>query len=692
MQKIAQILIDQSHRQAWSIDWEVASKMNPINPKDASYQKMAEAAMAAGFGVSAVSSSLSKEALAKADVLVLPHASEDDWEKTIGQGSPKLTNEEIQNVKDFVERGGGLVVLGETEQSKYGNNFAELTEAFGIGFQNETVQDGEHNLGGVATWVKAALKPNYEYDLGFQVSEAAFYRAGTLRVSDSAAVVATSSATALPAEAPIVAATTFGKGRVVVLADSDVFGDDSIEELDNKNFWINIASWVAGGKAAAEAESKKPASWAHSDPGWLKLSDAIEVLRPMQEKDGSIDSSKHDVAKAAAEVTKVIEAIQQLSPRFSHQKEYLDQAVKDIRAWVDGGFDVPDFYESLELFRPDLHRSNNVENLAVFSMYTQNGNPNRNLEAVITNTFWPDWLAEKEKVYQNSAFVPIEFVAFTSGYDTNSAVFFPETVATRELAKFYWGGIFCDREAARFRMVTRAAQKLLYLPLPPDAERLVNDQLLAQETFVLWDLIHDRTHSRGDLPFDPFMIKQRMPFWMYALEELRCDLSTFRETFVLDEQGERLGKYIRYAILFDRLFRFPITGPRVRNYDGLGGQIIFSFLHRGGALTWTDNRLTFDWEKVNQQVVELCEQVEKLYHDGIDRSRLAQWMASYEFVKDLVQPHPASRWAKGDVPLDGELKEVVNAILDDEFPLNVFYDTLNRKLKETIEATKGITA
>ena len=41
------------------------------------------------------------------------------------------------------------------------------------------------------------------------------------------------------------------------------------------------------------------------------------------------------------------------------------------------------------------------------------------------------------------------------------------------------------------------------------------------ETFVMWDMVHDRTHSHGDLPFDPFMIKQRMPFWMYGLEELR---------------------------------------------------------------------------------------------------------------------------------------------------------------------------
>ena len=105
------------------------------------------------------------------------------------------------------------------------------------------------------------------------------------------------------------------------------------------------------------------------------------------------------------------------------------------------------------LFRPDLNRIDGIEHLVVFPMYTQNGNPNRNVEAVITRTFWPDWLAEQERTSDNAAFVPIEFVGFTSGYDTHSAVLFPETVATRETTQFFWGGIFCDREAARFRMV-----------------------------------------------------------------------------------------------------------------------------------------------------------------------------------------------------------------------------------------------
>ena len=53
----------------------------------------------------------------------------------------------------------------------------------------------------------------------------------------------------------------------------------------------------------------------------------------------------------------------------------------------------------------------------------------------------------------------------------------------------------------------------------------------------MWDIIHDRTHMRGDLPFDPFMIKQRMPYFLYSLEELRCDLTAFRECVAITGTG-----------------------------------------------------------------------------------------------------------------------------------------------------------
>ena len=155
------------------------------------------------------------------------------------------------------------------------------------------------------------------------------------------------------------------------------------------------------------------------------------------------------------------------------------------------------------------------------------------------------------------------------------------------------------------------------------------------DAYIVWDLIHDRTHMHGDLPFDPFMIRQRSPYWMYSLEELRCDLTAFGEAVKLEREGFAFARYVQYAILFDRLFRFPVTGSRVRNYDGLGGQLLFAFLHREGYLHWTDNRLTIDWERIADGVGALRERVQDLYHSGIDRSKLGQWIAAHDLVADL---------------------------------------------------------
>ncbi|MFJ6215989.1 DUF6421 family protein [Streptomyces sp. NPDC092296] len=443
------------------------------------------------------------------------------------------------------------------------------------------------------------------------------------------------------------------------------------------------------------------------DPAWRQLKDAVESLRPFQAKDGSIDLTGADPERPAVDratvdalLDRVLGALGDLAPRFPHDAQYLEAVGKDLRRWSDGGYGVPDFLDSLLAFRPADQRVDGLEHLVLFPMYTQNGNPNRNLEAVLLRVVWPDWLAELERTrFDNPMFVPITFTDFTAGYDTNSAVLFPETVAVREAPeRFTWGGIFCDREAARFRAVTGSAVELLGLDIPEDAARLVADQQLAQQTFVLWDLVHDRTHSHGDLPFDPFMIKQRSPFWMYGLEELRCDLTAFKEAVRLEAEGYEQGRLVQYAVLFDRLFRFPVSGDRVRNYDGLGGQLLFAYLHKHDALRWTDNRLRIDWDRVAEVTNALCAEIETLYRDGIDRPKTAHWIAAYQLVARYLTPHPASTWAKGPdaLPfgrLDGKAlnKALCDAVLPDEFPLSMFYEALAKKLRDVIAATRGIT-
>ncbi|WP_246036187.1 DUF6421 family protein [Sinomonas susongensis] len=438
---------------------------------------------------------------------------------------------------------------------------------------------------------------------------------------------------------------------------------------------------------------------AAADPAWLALKSAAIRLQPLQAHDGSIpEQSDHTLASELVE--QIVAGIEGLAPRFPHDSEYLGLAVADFRRWAADGFGVPDFLDSLVAFQPQQHRVDGLQHLVVFPMYTQNGSRDRLVEAVLVEVVWPDFVAELEAgAYSNRLFVPIRFLDFTPGYATNSAVLFPETVAMREVPAFTWGAIFADREAARFRRVLDAAAKVTNLELPADAAELVADQRLAQETFVMWDLIHDRTHMRGDLPFDPFMIKQRMPFFLYSLEELRCDLTAFRESVRIEHdddatpEARRHARLVQFAVIFDRIFRFAITGSRVRNYDGLGGQLLFAWMHQHRVLHWTDTKLTIDWAEVPAVVSALGDAIDELYWRSIDRPKVAHWLAAYELVSGTVTPNPASVWAKGPdaLPLTGTPRELTDQVLDDEFPLSMFYEALEKKMRAVIESTAGIT-
>ena len=463
-----------------------------------------------------------------------------------------------------------------------------------------------------------------------------------------------------------------------------------------------MSNYVAHDALVGEPEVLEDAVTAAANPAtspaWLRLKSAATSLQASQAQDGSIPVAA-DHADAAAHVGVIAAAIDELALLFPHDAAYLAAVTRDFTRWSTEGFGVPDFFDSLMAFQPQQQRADGIRHLVVFPMYTQNGSANRFVEAVLIEVIWPEFIDELEQEYTNELFMPIRFLDFTPGYDTNSAVLFPETVAMRQIPSFTWGAIFADREAARFRRVVRAAAEITRLELPADAAALLDDQHLTEETFVMWDLIHDRTHMRGDLPFDPFMIKQRMPFFLYSLEELRCDLTAFRESVTIERdenaspEARRHAKLVQYAVIFDRIFRFSISGTRVRNYDGLGGQLLFAWMHQHHVLHWTDTRLTFDWEAVPDVVIALGKRIDDLYWASIDRPKKAHWLAAYDMIAETLTPNPASQWARG-LPLDvlaGAPKGYTDLVLDDEFPLSMFFEALDKKMKPVIESTAGLT-
>jgi len=74
--------------------------------------------------------------------------------------------------------------------------------------------------------------------------------------------------------------------------------------------------------------------------------------------------------------------------------------------------------------------------------------------------------------------------------------------------------------------------------------------------------------------------------------------------------------------------------------------------------------------------------VHELYRSGIDRSKLQHWAAAHDLVAANVAPAIGSQWA---APVR-KFKDVedprpyVDLVLDDEFPLSIFYSSLKNKL------------
>ena len=678
------VLFDQSHRQAWSVSLSKAKEMNPTHPADSSYAMAYNKLSELGFKVKSSEGLFKAESLEDIDIIVLPHFALESFETTVKVGECYYSDEEIKCIIDFVENGGGLLILGEHEISKYGNNLNQLLSSLEIEIENTSVVDKVYCHDKVAYWPLMNLnQPNAGIFAG--VKEVALFRAGTLGISkDWESLLSSKSSANLP-DRVTMARRNYGRGKVAVITDSDLFGDDSIKLYQNETLWVNLISSLRNDKVI-KLDKKNIDSIV-----WANIKEVVNELRNYQDPDGSINLSLQPEKEVGDLTKKLIKQIELCKDEFSEMKEYYQELVNDLNFWILSKYPKPDFSKSLERFHPEEGRNHEERYLAIFPMYTQNGSLEVKFEAVLFEIYWPTWLALVESNgYDNRGFLTIEFIDRTQGYENHSAVFFPETVSVGTATKYTWGAIFADRESARYNLIVKEAAKLTKLELPPLASIQVNSNKISREVFALWDLIHDRTHMHGDLPFDPFMIKQRMPYWMYALEELRCDLNSYIEASKLYSNDITHGALVKYAILFDRIFRFPVTGSRVRNYDGLAGQVLFSHLHKARVLNWRDNELSFDWLKLDEEIDKLRNQIEILYRDGINRDKVNYWLSAYQLVKSLVEPSLKSNWNNPNYQFNKENKVLLDDILPDEFPLNLFHEALKGKITATVQECEGI--
>ena len=236
--------------------------------------------------------------------------------------------DELDAIEAFVARGGGLIVLGETEQDKYGNNLNELLERFGLRLENDTVQDYEHYRD-APSWVLADLQHGGR---GTRRRPARARRRGLpvpgdddlieqRRASCSRARIATAS---VPG-APLIVASTHGEGRVVVLADSDLFGDDCIGELDHRALWLNLCYWAARPDGGVWPVARRPRrTRTRARPG-VGRGCATRRTRSRCCRRPTARCSATRTRRRRGHVEAMAQAIEELAPRFPHDARVSDR-------------------------------------------------------------------------------------------------------------------------------------------------------------------------------------------------------------------------------------------------------------------------------------------------------------------------------------------------------------------------------
>ncbi|MHA1510560.1 MAG: hypothetical protein ACTSRX_02450 [Promethearchaeota archaeon] len=184
---------------------------------------------------------IAKNNLAPYDILVL--------------GCPdnaKFSKQEIETIVNWVtNEGGGLLMLSHAGGDKgRRSNLSELSEQFGIIFENDQVLDKVNNMG--VENLPLITNFGFPHPITEDISSIC-YRAGcSLTIANmSVTPVVSSSADADPVESPLILSTEMGEGRIVAVGSYEMFRDNTsggYSEGSHAQLLLNIFYWLKTSK------------------------------------------------------------------------------------------------------------------------------------------------------------------------------------------------------------------------------------------------------------------------------------------------------------------------------------------------------------------------------------------------------------------------------------------------------------
>jgi len=201
----------------------------------------------------------------------------------------KISHQEMVEIENWVRiDGGGLLLLSHAGGDRGRNsNLSELSERFGITFENDQVLDETSNIG-------MENMPNvYIFNPPHPITEgigALCYRAGcSLGIIGEAYSIANSNETSDPFSCPLICVSDADNGRVCAIGSYEMFRNKiggGFQHDEHENFCSNLFKWLVSDyrtELRTGTSVSAPASQASADPN------SGAAAPPTSEGGGSVD-------------------------------------------------------------------------------------------------------------------------------------------------------------------------------------------------------------------------------------------------------------------------------------------------------------------------------------------------------------------------------------------------------------------
>ncbi|MBY8984518.1 MAG: hypothetical protein KGD65_05610 [Candidatus Lokiarchaeota archaeon] len=180
---------------------------------------------------------ITEESLTPYDILVL-----------VCPDFSRISPNEITHIVKWVKNsGGGLLLLSHAGGDKgRGSNLSEISEQFGIMFENDQVLDENTNLG--LENIPLISTFNIPHPITANIDTLCYRSGCSLSIVGSGAFsIADSNETSEPFSCPLVCVTEINNGRVCCIGSYEMFRDNiggGFQCSDHSSFTINIFKWL----------------------------------------------------------------------------------------------------------------------------------------------------------------------------------------------------------------------------------------------------------------------------------------------------------------------------------------------------------------------------------------------------------------------------------------------------------------